>query len=174
MSEGSAPREGTYARAGAGLALGVFLLDQLTKLAVILGFGYAPYTRPDSFFPGPSVEVFPFFNLSLVWNRGVSFGLFQGEAEWQRWLLILFSLVVAGGLVLWLRRAADRVTALAVGAVIGGAIGNLVDRLTYAAVVDFFDFHAFGYHWYVFNVADSAIVLGVAGLLYVSFIGEGR
>lgn len=157
---------------GLVFALAVFVVDQITKTAVLMAMEVPLFTRPVSFAPGPSWEVLPFFNLSLVWNRGVSFGLFQGEAEWHRWLLIGFSLIVSGILVGWLRQADTRLLAGAIGAVIGGAIGNVVDRLTYHAVVDFFDFHAFGWHWYVFNIADSAIVLGVAALLYVSFSAE--
>ncbi|MCP5431930.1 MAG: signal peptidase II [Alphaproteobacteria bacterium] len=159
---------------GLALAAVVLLLDQASKILLLEAFRVPIFERPPSYAPGPSVEILPFFNLSLVWNWGVSFGLLQGDAPWQRWVLILFVVVVTGGLVVWLARVEDRGTGLAIGAVIGGALGNLIDRVFYGAVVDFVDLHAFGYHWYVFNLADSAIVLGVAGLLYVSFFGAGR
>lgn len=112
-----------------------------------------------------SVYVLPFFNLSMVWNRGVTFGLLAGEAWWHAYALAAVALAVAGLLLAWLARAEDRWTATALGFVLGGAVGNVIDRLRFGAVVDFIDLHAFGWHWYVFNVADSAIVCGVGLLL---------
>jgi lipoprotein signal peptidase len=101
----------------------------------------------------------------MVWNRGVTFGLLAGEAWWHPWLLAAIALGVSAALVVWLARAPDRWTALAIGLVLGGAIGNVIDRVRFGAVADFIDLHAFGWHWYVFNVADSAIVIGVILLL---------
>jgi signal peptidase II len=157
---------------GLGLAAGVFVLDQLTKCLVLHSFGYRLYTLPPDFFPGPSEPVLPFFNIALVWNRGVSFGLLQADTAQGRWMLILVSLIVTAGLIAWLRQAATRLVALGIGLVIGGAIGNVIDRLNYHAVVDFLDFHAFGYHWYVFNIADAAIVVGVGLLILDAFFGD--
>lgn len=104
-------------------------------------------------------------DLTMVWNRGVTFGLFSGEGAWNHVILAGIALVVAGFLLRWLSRAETRLVALALGAVIGGAIGNVIDRLRFGAVVDFLDVHAWGWHWYVFNVADAAIVCGVLALV---------
>jgi len=117
----------------------------------------------------PVIEVTPFFNLVQVWNTGVSFGLFQEDSAIRSWTLIAVAAAVLVWLVLWLRRARTRLMALALGAIIGGAIGNIIDRIRFGAVFDFIDLHAFGWHWPAFNVADSAIVIGVALLLLDSF-----
>ncbi len=111
------------------------------------------------------IRVLPFLNLTMVWNRGITFGLFAAEAWWHPWVLSGLALTVAALLIGWLIRATDRWTAIALGLVLGGAVGNVIDRVRFGAVVDFVDLHAFGWHWYVFNVADSAIVIGVALLL---------
>jgi signal peptidase II len=118
---------------------------------------------------GTTITVLPFFNLVLVWNKGVSFGLMNGAAG--PWALTGLSLVITVILAVWLARTPHRPLGLALSAVIGGALGNVIDRLRFGAVVDFLDFHAFGWHWPAFNVADSAIVLGIAfvvadGLLF--------
>jgi len=101
----------------------------------------------------------------MVWNRGVTFGLLSGDSPLNQALLAIAALAIAGFLVRWMARAENRAVALALGAVIGGAIGNVIDRLRFGAVVDFIDAHAWGWHWYVFNVADAAIVCGV-GVLF--------
>jgi lipoprotein signal peptidase len=111
------------------------------------------------------VYVLPFLNLTMVWNRGVTFGLLQGKAWWHPYALAAIACVVAGLLVVWLARAENRLVSLALGLVLGGAVGNVIDRVRFGAVVDFIDVHAWGWHWYVFNVADSAIVIGVGLLL---------
>ncbi|MDO8839109.1 MAG: signal peptidase II [Parvibaculum sp.] len=111
------------------------------------------------------VEVTPFFDLVMAWNKGVSYGLFQAETTLGVLILVSFALAVTFGLGLWLARAEHRAIALAIGLIIGGAVGNVVDRLVYGAVADFFSFHAFGFYWYIFNVADIWIVLGVMLIL---------
>ena len=116
---------------------------------------------------GP-ITVAPFFDLVMVWNRGVSYGLFQQDSGLGLFVLAAFPFVVAGGLLLWLATATRALLAFALGLVIGGALGNATDRIVHGAVADFFSFHAYGYHWYVFNLADVAIVAGVAILLYDS------
>lgn len=123
--------------------------------------------------PPRVIEVSGFFNLVMVWNRGVSFGLFDGEASYGPWLLVALSLAVVGVLAVWLARTSDRVSALALGAIIGGALGNIVDRVHYGAVADFLDLHVGAYHWPAFNVADSAITLGV-GALILEALFSGR
>jgi len=101
----------------------------------------------------------------MVWNRGVTFGLLSGDGPWNHLILALLAAAIALFLLRWLARAETRAIAVALGAVIGGAIGNVVDRLRFGAVVDFVDAHAWGWHWYVFNIADAGIVCGVAVLI---------
>jgi signal peptidase II len=114
------------------------------------------------------VEVLPFLNLVLVWNKGVSYGLLPQDSDLGRWMLVLFKLAASAALWLWLARARSALSAASIGLVIGGALGNAADRVIYGAVADFFSLHAFGFYWYVFNIADVAIVVGVMGLLYDS------
>ncbi len=111
------------------------------------------------------VPVLPVLSLTMVWNQGVTFGLLNGFGAWGVWLLAGVALAVVVVLGLWLRRAENGLVALALGAIAGGAIGNVVDRLRFGAVVDFLHAHAFGWSWYVFNVADAAIVCGVGVLV---------
>jgi len=118
-----------------------------------------------------TVTLTPFFDLVLVWNQGISYGLFPQESAAGRLGLILFALGASLALAIWLARLDSRLAAVSIGLIIGGAVGNAVDRILYGAVADFFSLHAFGYQWYVFNVADTAIVAGVAGLLYDSLLG---
>lgn len=124
--------------------------------------------------PPRFVELTPFLNLVMVWNRGVTFGMLSGAPEWIPWLLIALALCISVVLAIWLRRADAALLACGLGAVIGGALGNVVDRLRFGAVFDFLDFHAFGYHWPAFNVADSAIVVGVALMILDSLKSGGR
>jgi lipoprotein signal peptidase len=114
----------------------------------------------------PLLAAGPFgFDLTMVWNRGVTFGMLAGDAPWTQAALGALALGIAGFLLRWMARAENRTTALALGAVVGGAVGNVIDRARFGAVVDFFDAHAWGWHWYVFNIADAAIVLGVLALV---------
>ncbi len=114
----------------------------------------------------PLLAAGPFgLDLTMVWNRGVTFGLFAGDGPLNHILLALLAGGIALFLLRWLARAESTRIALALGAVIGGAVGNIIDRLRFGAVVDFVDAHAWGWHWYVFNLADAAIVCGVVVLL---------
>ena len=114
----------------------------------------------------PLLALGPFgLDLSMVWNRGVTFGLLSGDGPWNHLVLALLAAGIALFLLRWLARAETRAVAVALGAVIGGAIGNVADRLRFGAVVDFVDAHAWGWHWYVFNIADAGIVCGVAALV---------
>jgi signal peptidase II len=135
-------------------------LDQATKLLLLYAFGFR------SMLPGESVPILPFFNLVMTWNPGISYGLFPATGPVRTAFLALFSLAAVAGLSWWLWHAERRALTIGLGLVIGGALGNLVDRLVYGKVADFFHFHAFGYDWYVFNVADAAITFGVIALLY--------
>ena len=141
------------------LAIIVFVLDQATKWLIV-----------DVVMQPPRIiDVTGFFNLVLTFNRGVSFGLFgQDAASWQPYALSALALAIVAGLVVWLSRVDHWLPAAAIGLVIGGAIGNTADRLfrSEQAVVDFLDFYVGSWHWPAFNVADSAITVGVVMLLY--------
>ena len=113
-----------------------------------------------------------FFRLVIVWNRGVSFGLLGGDRPLPAWLLSGVAVAVCVGLFLWLRRTDRALTGWGIGLVMGGAIGNVIDRARWGAVFDFADFHVRQWHWPAFNVADSAIVVGVGLMLIDSLIGE--
>jgi signal peptidase II len=120
------------------------------------------------------VTLTPFLDLVLTWNTGISYGLFRQEGPLGQWALLALKAIAVGLLWIWLSRAAWRPTAAALGLIIGGALGNAIDRLAYGAVVDFVLFHvttaSFSFKWYVFNLADVAIVAGVAGLLYEAIL----
>ena len=121
------------------------------------------------------VHLTPFLDFVLTWNTGISYGLFPQESEFGQLVLLALKIAAVVVLWIWLARAESKLTALALGLIIGGAIGNAIDRLAHGAVVDFVLFHittpAFNFVWYVFNLADVAIVAGVAGLLYESLLG---
>jgi signal peptidase II len=119
---------------------------------------------------GERIAVTPFFDLVLAMNKGISYGLFPQHGEIGRWLLVMVNLAATGLFIFWLMRANDRLLAAAVGFLIGGALGNAVDRALYGAVVDFVLLHWGEWRWYVFNIADAAIVAGVIGLLYDAFL----
>lgn len=114
-----------------------------------------------------AIIVTPFFNLVTVWNPGISFGMLQNIPNGQ-WILSALAIVIVAWLFVWLRKVEHRPTALALGLIIGGAIGNTIDRIRFSAVFDYLDFHAFGYHWPAFNLSDSFIFIGVMLLLFCS------
>lgn len=155
-------RDLTLPQWGALVALAVFVLDRLSKWW-ILNIVDLPARR--------SVEILPFFDLSMVWNEGVSFGMFQAGTVAGRTVLVIFSLLVAGFLVKWLLEAERWLQAVFLGMIIGGALGNALDRVIYGAVVDFLDFSGLAFKW-VFNVADSAISTGVALLVFDAFFAK--
>lgn len=143
------------------IALVVVVLDQASKLWV---------TKTLDLDYRPPIDVLPFFRLSMVHNQGVSFGLFKAHADTMRWVLVGFSVLVVGLLVGWARRVDRRLTAVALGLIIGGAIGNnWIDRVRFGWVVDFLDFSGLHFPW-VFNIADSAISIGVFLLLIDSLM----
>jgi len=153
---------GPLSRLGLGVAGLTLIADQADKAWMLYVYDIGAKG---------TVRLAPFFDLILVWNRGVSYGLFPQESGLGRWVLILFALTSALALLVWLARITSPLAAVCVGLIIGGAVGNAIDRILYGAVADFFSFHAFGFEWYVFNVADTAIVAGVIGLLYESVFG---
>lgn len=162
--------EGARARAGAGLAMGlaiaaaVFIVDFATKRWVEAVLA-----------PGDVVPVTGFFNLVLTFNPGAAFSFLAGASGWQRELFIGVALA-ASALILWLlhRHRAERPFCVALGLILGGALGNLWDRVALGHVVDFLDFHAAGWHWPAFNAADSAITCGAALLVWDALRGGGR
>lgn len=140
------------------LILSIVALDQVTKLA-ILGRDVVDIY--------PEMEITSFLNLVLVQNKGISFGLFSRYEV--GWLISILTIGIVVVLFIWMRKLERAILALPFSLIIGGAIGNLIDRLNYGFVVDFIDFHFFGWHWPAFNVADSAITVGVIFLLIASF-----
>jgi signal peptidase II len=142
---------------GLAAAIAVVVLDQLSKSAVIAFLAGRITERR-------FVRVTPFFDLVLTYNRGMSFGLFNGTGPGAV-VFILVAAVIVAALFYWLRHAARPMLAAAIGLVIGGAIGNVVDRLRFGAVVDFLYFHIGSWYWPAFNLADSAISIGVVAML---------
>ena len=169
----------TPAREGALVALAALAVDQIFKNVMLYSMKFVcaqagPATvlfRPECNFRDtfPQIRLTPFLDLVMVWNRGISYGLFQAEGLTGTAILVVLSLVAVGALSWWLSTAQQRLLAWGLGLVIGGALGNVIDRLIYQAVADFFRFYAFGYEWYVFNVADAAITIGVVALLVDAF-----
>ena len=159
----TAPRMRAHVRLGIYIAVAILLADQFTKFLVLhgmeLGFGERRV-------------IAPFIDFVLTFNRGISYGLFQQEGELGRWFLVVLKLAAAGLFTYWLAHSESRLTAVSLGLLIGGAIGNALDRMVYGAVVDFVSLHALGWRWYVFNLADTAIVAGVLGLLYDAVKGS--
>ncbi len=149
---------------GLGLAALIMGVDQATKW-----FAYQAYLEAPR-----SIEITGFFNIVLlVWNRGVSFGLFSDGSPATKYILIALALGISAVLAVWLWRNDRRLTAVAIGLVLGGALSNVLDRVIHGAVVDFLDFHVAGYHWPAFNVADSAISIGVV-LILIDGLFESR
>ncbi len=147
-------------RLGLAVAVLLFAADQASKWWVL------ERLRLPELRNVPLLELGPVgLDLSMVWNRGVTFGLLSGDGPWNHLILALLAGGIAVFLLRWLARAETRAVAVALGAVIGGAVGNVADRLRFGAVVDFVDAHAWGWHWYVFNIADAGIVCGVAALI---------
>jgi signal peptidase II len=157
---------GPASRFGLLTAAAAVAIDQASKLWLLFSFDIANRSP---------LRLTPFFDLVLVWNKGISYGLFQQEGVFGQWALMALKVIAVVLLWIWLARVEARFTALALGLIIGGAIGNAVDRLAYGAVADFFFFHintpAWSFNWYVFNLADVAIVAGVLALLYESLVG---
>ena len=152
---------------GLFVAAGVVALDQAVKLWLLFGF--------DLEIRAP-VRLAPFLDLVAVWNTGISYGLFPQVGPLGQWALLGVKAVAVALLWVWLSHATSRLTALALGLIIGGAIGNAIDRVAYGAVADFVLFHittpTWTFRWYVFNLADVGIVAGVVGLLYESLVAR--
>ncbi len=140
------------------ISLFVILLDQLTKGIILHYFSF-----------GKVLEVFPCFNLLLAYNKGVSFSFLASDSPYMPWILSAFSLIVCAFIIGWMRQEKDKYTRIGFALILGGAIGNVIDRVRLGAVVDFLDFYIGSYHWPAFNVADSAICIGVFLILIRAF-----
>jgi signal peptidase II len=157
---------GPLTRFGLAVAAIACVIDQASKLYLLNVIDLANHP----------LRLGPFFDFVLTRNTGISYGLFQTQGALGQWVLLGFKALAVILLWLWLARCKDRLTALSLGLIIGGAVGNAIDRLAYGWVADFVLFHVssgtWRFNWYVFNLADVAIVAGVVGLLYESFAGE--
>jgi signal peptidase II len=155
-------------RLGVVAAIVTTAIDQAAKLWLLYGLDLAGRGR---------VALTPYLDLVLAWNTGISYGLFQQTGPLGQWALFALKVIAVLLLGLWLSRSGSRLSSIALGMIIGGAVGNAIDRVAHGAVMDFVFFHiqatTWTFQWYVFNLADAAIVVGVAGLLYESvFVGD--
>lgn len=164
MALAATDREGKKRYLGLVVALLTFTADQLCKWYLIHLVDIANHP----------LKITGFFNLVMVWNRGISFGMLADHGTARVLLLIALTLLIVIILLRWLWQSTRTRLSAGLGLVIGGALGNIIDRALYGAVADFFDFHVWGYHWPAFNIADSAIVLGVAILVWDSMVTPGK
>jgi signal peptidase II len=157
---------GPFSRFGVLIAVALVAIDQLNKCWMLAVLDLPNRGR---------VQVLPILDLIYVKNRGISYGLLTQDSALGQWLLTGFAIVCTIALLVWLARPeTSRVLAVSLGLIIGGALGNALDRLLAGGVHDFYSLHAFGYYWYVFNIADAAIVAGVGGLLYDSLTSSRK
>jgi signal peptidase II len=153
---------GPYSRLGLTVALITLIIDQLNKWWMISVYEIARKGR---------VEVLPFLDYVFVINKGISYGMLSQDGHGGQWALATFAVFASLALTVWLARGAtNAVMAVSIGLIVGGAIGNAIDRIHHGGVADFYSLHAFGFYWYVFNIADVAIVAGVIGLLYDAIV----
>ena len=146
------------------IAILAFFIDQLSKwwmLAFVMN-------------PPKVISVTPFFNLVLAWNKGVSFGMFNDQGDSGAWILSSIAILITLVLIYWLIKAKTNITAIGLGAIIGGAIGNVFDRLNHGAVLDFLDFYVNNFHWPAFNAADSFITIGATILIWESLFCNSK
>lgn len=150
----------------------VFIADQISKW-IVLGPGrFSPPGCLEAGYGCRFIELTPFFDLQMVWNRGVSFGLLRADQDLARWGLVALSFGISAVFLYWLKTAERRLTAIALGLVVGGALGNVIDRIRFGAVADFLDFNGLWFPW-VFNVADAAITVGALLLAWdMVFVAE--
>ena len=136
----------------------IIILDQISKQMVERSFELYE-----------SIEVMPFFNLTLAYNEGAAFSFLSDAGGWQRWFFLIFTTIISTVIFFWLKKSEDKIESLALSLVLGGAIGNLIDRLLFGHVIDFLDVYYETHHWPTFNVADMAIVGGVMLLVLTIF-----
>ncbi|WP_178378262.1 signal peptidase II [Pseudovibrio exalbescens] len=157
---------GRYSSLIAWLASVGLILDQAAKIWVVHIYRMAE---------NPPIHLLPFIDIILVWNRGVSYGLFQMDSPFGRWALALFTIAASVFIWIWGVRTKDRLLSICLGLILAGALGNGIDRVYYGKVVDYVHFHVGNFSWYVFNLADVFIVMGAIGLIYDSFFsGNSR
>ena len=156
-------RDGVSAVRWYVLAAVVIVLDQVSKQIVLANIAY-----------GETIYVAPFWNWVLTFNRGAAFSFLASEEGWQRWFFTVLALGVSGWIVFMLRsHAGQKLLSLALALIMGGALGNVIDRIRFGAVVDFVQWHAAGFYWPAFNVADSAITVGAVLMVWDQFFGAG-
>ncbi|VAW80881.1 Lipoprotein signal peptidase [hydrothermal vent metagenome] len=155
-----------FSRLGFLLAFVIVVSDQISKYWILNGLKLREL-------PGGHLELSPIMDFTFVWNRGVSFGLLQASSMWGRILLSLFAAAVVVAMTVWLLKAQNKVLAIALGLIIGGAVGNLIDRIIYGKVVDFINFSDVNFIW-VFNIADASINVGVFFILLEAIFLEPR
>jgi len=165
MSDTTVASQKMWRRLGWAIAAAIFVSDQITKWLILDLFS-------DS--ERPYFVITSFFNIVLAWNRGISFGMFGDGGALAGNLLIGITLMIAVGLSVWLTSVQTRQSAVALGLIIGGAVGNVIDRFRFGAVTDFLDLHVLGYHWPAFNIADSAIVIGAIVLMWESLFDNEK
>ena len=146
------------------IAIFAFFIDQLSKWWILIFVMDPPKV----------ISVTPFFNLVLAWNKGVSFGMFSDQGDSGAWILSAIAILITLVLVFWLVKAKTNITAIGLGVIIGGAIGNVIDRLTHGAVLDFLDFYVNNFHWPAFNAADSFITIGAITLIWESLFYQHK
>lgn len=156
-------KAGTIRRLGFGLALVVLLIDQASKAFILEGLAMAP---------GDSIALLPVLSLTFVWNKGISLGLLPQSSEAGQIVLTAVTALIAALLARWLTRTREPLAAAALGLILGGAVGNIVDRVRFGAVADFIHVHVGTWSFYIFNVADAAITVGVALLLLDGLRGD--
>lgn len=155
---------GRYSGVALGVALATFAIDQAHKWWMLYVYDIAARGR---------VRVTSYLDLVFVKNTGVSYSLFNQDSQAGQYLLAAFAVCVSIALWVWIvRHATGKLMAVSLALIMGGALGNALDRVLIGGVADFFSLHGFGYYWYVFNIADVAIVAGVVGLLYDSFVSS--
>jgi len=147
---------------GTTIAALTLIADQLSKFWMIYVYEITDRGK---------VVLTPFFDLVIVWNEGISYGLFPQGSRAGQGVLIAIALAATVALMIWLARTTSMLAAISIGLIMGGALGNAIDRALYGAVADFFSLHGFGFYWYIFNLADLAIVVGVIGVLYETLFG---
>jgi len=156
-------RDGASAVRWYALAAIVIVLDQITKQVVLASIQL-----------GETIYVAPFWNWVLTYNRGAAFSFLASEEGWQRWFFTVLALAVSGWIVFMLRsHAAQKLLSLSLALIMGGALGNVIDRIRFGAVVDFVQWHAASFYWPAFNVADSAITVGAVLMVWDQFFGSG-
>ncbi|CUW41498.1 Lipoprotein signal peptidase lspA [Magnetospirillum sp. XM-1] len=156
---------------GLSVATLIIVLDQLSKYWIIEKVMRPEGVEGTPFYSATRIEVLPVFDLVMAWNRGVSFGIGNNSGEWNALILSALAMVICAAMTFWLAKAETLLVQVALGGIIGGALGNVIDRARFGAVADFLDVHVAGYHWPAFNVADSAITVGAVFLVVDSLFG---